>query len=66
MEQSREIIHLGLQVGDACHLITDAKQHLYLKVAYCTNGYLKLEIDMPKRYWAERIPGRCLEEKTSS
>ena len=58
MDKQRETISLGLQQGDTCRMITDLKQTIYVKAILTRNGYVKLEIDMPRRFWADRVPAR--------
>lgn len=45
----------GLQEGDVLHLITDDSQHIYVKAAKTRGGYVKLEVELPRGWDAERL-----------
>lgn len=65
MDQQCEVVTIGLQEGDTCRIITDTKQRIYLKAIKTKNGYVKLEVEMPKRYFASRLSQHSANEASN-
>ena len=52
---ARPLMKLGLQEGDSVRIITDCKERIYIKAVKTRGGYVKLELDIPERFWADKI-----------
>lgn len=45
-------LSMGLQEGDTCIIATDCNQRIYVKAVKTSNGYARIEIELPDQFTA--------------